>query len=363
VRERLADDFLLINGDIVFDIDIPRFLSFHRDGGLPATIAVHPNSHPHDSAVVMTDAGGRVTAWLGKDDRRGHCGNQVNAGLHVLSKRLLAGAAPADGIADLDRDILRPLIAGARTIAACGPRTASPNLKRREEHTGVLAYRTPEYIKDMGTPERYRQVEADVKAGLPRRRNLANRQTAVFLDRDGTISRLDGFVTRPEQLRLDEGAAEAVRAVNGAGFLAIVITNQPVIARGECSVETLEEIHRKMEGDLGAEGACLDDIYYCPHHPDRGFAGERPEYKIDCECRKPKPGMILAAARKYNIDLSRSFMIGDDTRDALAGIAAGCRPALIRRAPDRASRELVGGIEVPVYGSLREAVAGLLPRQ
>ena len=109
----------------------------------------------------------------------------------------------------------------------------------------------------------------------------------------------------------------------------IVITNQPVIARGEVTIPELQEIHNKMETLLGAEGAYLDDIYYCPHHPHKGYEGEVPELKIDCDCRKPKPGMLLKAAEDFNIDLTESWMIGDGENDVKAGKAAGCRTALI----------------------------------
>jgi D-glycero-D-manno-heptose 1,7-bisphosphate phosphatase len=181
----------------------------------------------------------------------------------------------------------------------------------------------------MGTPDRYAQVSADIENGMVRRRNLSVKQKAVFLDRDGTINKLNGFITKPEKFELIDGAAEAIRKINSAGYLAIVITNQPVIARGEASLEDLEHIHHKMEAELGRAGAYVDDIFFCPHHPDKGFPGERPEYKIDCECRKPKPGMIVAAAKKYNIDLAQSYMVGDDARDAGTGLAAGCTPALV----------------------------------
>ena len=107
------------------------------------------------------------------------------------------------------------------------------------------------------------------------------------------------------------------------------MTNQPVVARGEVSFEELEEIHNKMETLLGKEGAYLDAIYYCPHHPHKGYEGERPELKIDCDCRKPKPGMLLKAAVDFNIDLSRSWMVGDGENDIQAGINAGCKTVLL----------------------------------
>ena len=123
--------------------------------------------------------------------------------------------------------------------------------------------------------------------------------------------------------------AAAIRKINEAGYLAIVVTNQPVIARGEVSFEELEEIHNKMETLLGKEGAYLDAIYYCPHHPHKGYEGERPELKIECDCRKPKPGMLFKAAEDFNIDLSQSWMIGDGENDVKAGINAGCKAVLL----------------------------------
>jgi D-glycero-D-manno-heptose 1,7-bisphosphate phosphatase len=253
--------------------------------------------------LLVTDGESRVVGWLTKEDPRRWYKNLVNAGVHVLNRGLLAQCPHSPGASiDLDRELLKPALATGR----------------------IFAYHTPEYIKDMGTPERYRQVEADMAAGLVAARNLARKQRAVFIDRDGTINRLAGFITTPEQLELLPGVGEAIGAINRAGYLAIVVTNQPVIARGEAELEDLAMIHNKMETELGKAGAYLDDLFFCPHHPDKGFPGERPEYKMDCDCRKPKPGMLLAAAQKYNIDLAASYMVGDEPKDGEAGRAAGC---------------------------------------
>ena len=132
-----------------------------------------------------------------------------------------------------------------------------------------------------------------------------------------------------DDFELLPGVAEAIRRINSSGYLAIVVTNQPVIARGEVSFEELDQIHNKMETLLGAEGAYLDAIYYCPHHPDKGFEGEVVELKINCDCRKPKPGMLLRAAHDFNIDLGKSWMIGDKDKDVMAGKAAGCQTVWI----------------------------------
>lgn len=178
----------------------------------------------------------------------------------------------------------------------------------------VYAYRSPEYVKDMGTPERIAAVERDLDSGLVGKKNLSQSQRAIFLDRDGTINHYVGFLRRPEEFELLDGTAEAICAINCSGYLAIIATNQPVIARGEVSWVQLDEIFRKMETLLGEKGAYIDDAFICPHHPDRGFAGEVPEYKVDCDCRKPKPGLLLQAAEKYHIDLTKSWMIGERIR-------------------------------------------------
>lgn len=311
----LTDSFILLNGDIVFDLDFSRLIAAHHEKDALATLVSHPNSHPHDSALLVTDAESRISRWMNKEESRLYYKNRINAGIHILTKELLADAKNSINCekVDLDRDILKPQIVTKR----------------------IFAYDTPEYIKDMGTPERYYQVERDIERGIVAARNLRRKQRAVFLDRDGTINTLNGFVTRPEDFHLIPGAARAIKAINNSPYLAIVVTNQPVIARGECTPEELELIHEKMESDLGREGAFLDALYFCPHHPDRGFPGERPEYKIDCECRKPKPGMLLEAAKKYNIDLAASWMAGDDKRDILAGKTAGCKTVLLRSVPGK----------------------------
>ena len=306
------EDFILINGDIIFDIDFNRMITFHKEHKAWASLAIHPNNHPFDSALIVCDYNNQITAWLNKEDtisrEQTYYKNLVNAGIHILSPDLLRNC-PQDKIKiDLDRDILKKMI-------HCGH---------------IFGYTTPEYIKDMGTPERFVQVSEAIEKGIVKNKNLSVKQKCVFLDRDGTINVLNDFITKPEDFILIDGAAEAIKTINDSGFLAIVITNQPVIARGDIDFQTLDLIHNKMETDLGKQGAFIDDLFFCPHHPDMGFDGERLEYKIDCDCRKPKPGMIFKAAQKYNIDLANSYMVGDHNRDIEAGAAAGCIPVLLK---------------------------------
>jgi D-glycero-D-manno-heptose 1,7-bisphosphate phosphatase len=148
---------------------------------------------------------------------------------------------------------------------------------------------------------------------------------AVFIDRDGTLNEDIGYVSEPDELHLYPWAAEAVRLINAAGLLAIVITNQSGIARGMYTEETLGEIHTRMIEELAREGARIDAVYYCPHHP--GVGNER--YGIACRCRKPGTGMLDRAAGEHRIDLSRSFVIGDKASDVKLAEGAGARSALV----------------------------------
>lgn len=320
IKDKLDSDFLLLNADAVFDVDFNRFVAFHREHGGLVTLFTHPNSHPYDSGLIIADKSGSVEKWLAKEDERPeYYRNRVNAGLHVINPIILEQSGiDADKVGtvdengkpvkvDLDRQLLKPLAGTGK----------------------MFCYDSPEYVKDMGTPERYYSVCADYKAGRVSGKNLKNKQKAIFLDRDGTINRYVGFLRDINEFSLIDGVPEAIKKINASGYLAIVVTNQPVIARGEVSFGELKEIHNKMETLLGKEGAYLDAIYYCPHHPHKGYEGERPELKIDCECRKPKPGMLLKAAKGFNINLSQSWMIGDGENDIKAGQNAGCKTALI----------------------------------
>lgn len=307
IKDKLTDDFLLLNADSLFDIDFNRFVAYHREKGGLVTLFTHPNNHPYDSGLIIADENGAVTSWLAKEDERPkYYRNRVNAGLHIISPEILNQIVSTLKI-DLDRQLLKPLA-----------------------NTGkMFVYDSPEYVKDMGTPDRFYSVCEDVRNGKVSARNLKYKQKAIFLDRDGTINKYVGFLKDIDDFELENGVIEAIKLINKSGYLTIVVTNQPVIARGEVSLAELQNIHNKMETLLGLEGAYLDGIYFCPHHPHRGYQGERPEYKIDCQCRKPKPGMLLKAAEDFNIDLSKSWMVGDGENDVICGKNGGCRTAAI----------------------------------
>lgn len=319
LRYKLQDDFLLLNADAIFDIDFNRFVDYHKSKGALVTLFTHPNNHPYDSGLLIADDQGIVEEWLTKEDIRPQWyKNRVNAGLHVINPAVIdmCGISPEivgteiDGRivkVDLDRQILKPLCGSGK----------------------MCCYDSPEYVKDMGTPDRYESVSRDFATGKVVSKNLKNKQKAIFLDRDGTINEYVGFLRDINAFRLIPGADDAIRMINESGYLAIVVTNQPVIARGEVTTQQLYEIHCKMETLLGESGAYIDGLYYCPHHPHKGYEGEVEALKIVCDCRKPKPGMLLKAAQDFNIDLASSWMVGDGENDILAGKAAGCKTALI----------------------------------
>lgn len=308
LRDQLTEDFFVFYGDTVMDFDMLHMLNYHRANQADATLFLHPNDHPYDSDIVDIDAQGKVRGFHHKPHPEGFIAhNMVNAALFIFSPKILTAIEP--GVkCHIEKHVLPRCIASGMNL---------------------YGYVSAEYIKDMGTPDRYYAVCDDVVSGKVARLNRAYARPAVFLDRDGVINYEVDLLHRVEQMQLIPGAAEAIRRINQMGYLAIVVTNQPVIARNLCSFEELEQIHMQMETLLGHEHAYVNAIYYCPHHPDAGYPEERKEYKIRCNCRKPAPGMLLQAAKDWNIDFENSYMIGDSQRDVEAGNNAGVMQSIL----------------------------------
>lgn len=308
LKDKLKENFVFLLADVFIDIDFEKMEQYHIANNADVTLLTHPNGHPFDSDLVVEE-GGVVKAFDYKSNDRTtyNYKNLVNAGVMIFSPSIFNYLTELRKY-NYEKDIIVPLINEGK----------------------VVSYKSSEYAKDMGTPERYRRVQEDYNSGICDAKNLANKQKAIFLDRDGTINEYVGFLRKEEDFRLIPGVSEAIKKINNSGYLAIVVTNQPVIARGEVTEEGLEEIHKKMETLLGLDGAYIDDIYYCPHHPDKGFEGEIPELKIECDCRKPKTGMLEKAAREHNIDLSSSIMIGDSTLDIKMAENAGMQSVLLK---------------------------------
>lgn len=303
VEDWLNDDFLVFYGDVMVNMEISKLIQFHQKKQSDCTIVVHPNNHPYDSDLVEINKEGRVTALHPKphDHIKYYC-NLVNAGVYIFKPQILNFLEKGKK-ADFGHDVF----------------------PRIYNQLNMYGYVTSEYLKDMGTPERWEEVNEDYKSGKIFQLSYENKQKAIFIDRDGVLNVERSFISRPEDFEIFDFVPDSIRMINESEYLGIVITNQSVIARNLCTVNELETIHKKLETELGNKRTWLDAIYYCPHHPDKGYPEENSEYKIDCECRKPKPGLFLKASRNFNIDLKESWMIGDSERDIMAGKNAGCK--------------------------------------
>ncbi len=302
-------EILILYGDVMVWMDLEEMIRRHRQSGADATLAVHSNDHPFDSDLLEVDGKMRITRIHPKPHPEGAwLPNLTNAAVYVLGPKLLE-VIPPDRPTDCARNIF-------------------PEALRRGLY--LQAYRTAEYIKDAGTPERYPEVENDCNAGKIQWMHRRNPRPSVFLDRDGVLVREVGHLHKPEQLELLPGAAAGLKKLNRAGFITVLVTNQPVLARGMCTEAELRVIHNKLETLLGREGARLDAIYYCPHHPDHGFPGEIPELKIPCHCRKPDTGMIEEAQKEFNLDLKTSWLIGDTTVDIETARRAAIKSILLK---------------------------------
>ena len=332
--------FFLIFGDVLFDIDLSRMMRFHQEKNAMVTLFVHPNMHPFDSDLVVCNDDGLLLGFDSKHNVRNYWyHNCVNAGFYLMNREI-CGWVPESTKVALEKGLLTNLIdAGKR----------------------IYAYQSPEYIKDVGTVERIRRAEEELKSGFVSARSLRYRQKAVFLDRDGTINKKNGLVYKEEQFELEDSAVEAIRKINCSGYLAIVITNQPVVARGLCELKDVENIHMKMETLLGQNGVYLDAVRFCPHHPDKGYPDENPEFKISCDCRKPNIGLIAECAAQFNIDLKESWMVGDTTVDIQTGVNAGTHTALVLTGDAGKDKKYMVEPEI-VCADLQKVVEAILRR-
>lgn len=305
--EHATGTLVVLYGDVLCNIDLNRFYAFHKFKGGAASLLLHPNDHPYDSDLIELGRDGKVTRIHCKPHPEGLLSaNLVNAGVYLVESEIIDRLPP--GKSDWMHDVFPSLIGGD---ALC------------------YGYISSEYAKDMGTPERLLAVSEDYASGKVRRGSYQTPRKAIFLDRDGTINKEVNRCHRKEDFELLPKVGRAIRRINKSEYLAIVVTNQPVIACGFCSENELAAIHKTMDTLLSKEGAYVDRLYYCPHHPDVGFSGEIKAYKVECKCRKPEIGLITLAMEDHNIDLANSWFVGDTTRDLETGRRAGLKTILV----------------------------------
>jgi len=308
--DHLDDEFLVIYGDTMLGVDLARFWDFHgTHPGAAATLFLHPNDHPHDSDLVELDEDERITEFHPYPHQPARdYPNLVNAALYVVRKCALSGWRGTPGQLDFGKDVFPQMLCAGLPL---------------------FGYNSFEYIKDCGTPSRLDRVAADLASGKITKSALDVPQPCVFLDRDGTINVDVGHLAEPGRFELLPGVGDAIARLNRSDYRTVLVTNQPVVARGDCTIDGLRRIHFRMETVLGQSGAYLDRLYYCPHHPDSGFPGEVASLKIACGCRKPNTGMVDRAVADLNIARPLSWMIGDSTADILLARRAGLRSILV----------------------------------
>lgn len=309
IRDLLTEPFVVIYGDVLMDVDLRAFADAADRNGGAGTLFVHPNDHPYDSDLLECDENGRIVAFHPKPHAEGALlPNLVNAALYLLHPRVL-DYIPVEGQSDWGRDVL-PIVA-------------------REE--SMFGYRSCEYVKDIGTPDRLTKAVKSLRDGKLDRLALRTAKPVLFLDRDGVINEeVDGALS-PSQVTVLPGVASAIRAFNDAGIPVICVTNQPALAKGFMSWQDLRDVGAEIDRQLADQaGAYLDDLLICPHHPEAGWEGEVPALKIDCDCRKPGDGMLRTAAAMHNIDLGRSWLVGDRYCDVAAAASAGAHSILVR---------------------------------
>jgi len=309
VLPHLNEQFLVLYGDTYFDVDLNRFWSFHQKGRSDASLFLHPNDHPQDSDLVELDSHSKVVKIHGYPHDGVWYRNLVNAALYILNRSSLVDIEINSDRPDIAKDLFPLMVDSGKSL---------------------YGYLSTEYIKDMGTPKRLNDVEQDICSGKVESLRFSIKKKALFLDRDGVINEDVDHLSDIDLFVLIPNVGKAIRKANQAGMLVVVVSNQPVIARGELSVSNLRLIHNKLDTLLGAEGAYIDRLYYCPHHPDSGFDGEIKALKVECDCRKPNPGLFFQAVEELNISLQDSWMVGDRTSDILAGTNSNIETILVK---------------------------------
>lgn len=278
----VGDSFYLIFGDVLFDIDLPRMEAFHRQHNARATLFVHPNSHPYDSDLVELDNDGRVVRLESKDHERSiYYRNLVNAGLYLLDAAVCEMVGrPAK--MDLENEVIVPMI---------------------EQGLPVFGYLSPEYIKDVGTPERIAAAEEDMNSGVIAAKSLKKKQKCVFVTLDCIWRRHKAFIHKRENIELNSYAVDALKVLNKSAWLVIVITKRTVTEKEMCGIIEVEDNYKMLETLLGEKGVYVNDIMF--------------EVTRQCE-------------EKYNIDFFQSWIAGDTITDIQTGKKEGLRTVLLK---------------------------------
>ena len=304
-------DILLIFGDLLFDINFKKVFEFHKKKKSDLTILVHPNAHPYDSDLVVKNSKSKLIKIIKKPHRTNLIyNNLVMMGIFLVDKKLLH------------------LIKNQKNKNLDFTKQFIVTLLKKKKN--IFCYETREYCKDMGTPNRYYQTLKDYKVRKPLIFNSQKKVPAIFLDRDGVINKDSGPLIYSNPLDLYKDVILSLKLINKSNYLSVLITNQPHVAKGFITMKYLINSFKKLETKLGDNKIFLDKIYFCPHYPFSGFKGEKKKLKINCNCRKPKIGLLLKAKKDLNIDMKKSYFIGNSEVDYVTALKAGVKPIIVR---------------------------------
>ncbi len=309
-KKDLKKNILIIFGDILFEIDFSKLLNFHNKNKSDITILSHPSDHMFDSDIIDVDTKNRVKQFHFKPHKKKIISrNLTMAGIFLINKKLL-NLVSKNKKQDFSKNFLRLAL---------------------QNKYKIYSYKSREYCKDLGTNIRFKKVKKDFNLKKHVLLSLEKKTRAIFLDRDGVINIDEGPKKYSNPLNFIKNSVKGLVRLRKLNYLIILITNQSAVAKGFLNIDKLENSFRKLETKLSKYSFYFDEIYYCPHYPEIGYKGENKKYKIKCACRKPKPGMILSAAKKYNIDLKNSYFIGDSLRDYQAAKAAKVNPIILKK--------------------------------
>jgi mannose-1-phosphate guanylyltransferase / phosphomannomutase len=297
--ETLKNDqaFLIVFGDLLFNFNFKKLIKFHKFKKSECTLVVHPNSHPMDSDCVDLNDNSQIAEFYKKPHNKNKIINNLClSGILIVNKKLLKLIKP-NVFQDISRDFLENVL---------------------KKQINVFGYKTREYIKDVGTPNRIKEAKKDLSSIKYKKGNINTKIPAVFLDRDGVINKEKNNGKYQNPKKFIKGSLESFKRINNAGFLAILITNQPAVAKGFITLKKLKSDLKFLNYKISRYHGYLDDIYYCIHHPAKGFKNEVKKLKKNCKNRKPNNGMFLLSNKANNIDFKKSVMIGDSYDDYLA---------------------------------------------
>ena len=297
--EQTDNDLLIVLGDILMAFPVQDFINQWRASDRSVAVVVHPSRHPEDSDAVVRRHSGQVDV-VSKSLPRQHLPNMSSAGIFAISQ---TGLRKYAHLKDFGSDVL--------------PAAADSD--------DLFAFVSSHYFKDTGTASRLHDARDDVNSGAFARRGALQDRPALLLDRDGVLNPDDSTAASADTYHLLPGVARQIARANDRGIPVIVVTNQPAIAKGWLTFAAHESVRARMDELLALQGAFVDDYWFCPHHPDMGFTDEVPELKVQCQCRKPSPGLARGAAAAHRLDLSQSVLVGDSDRDRGLAEATGMR--------------------------------------